>query len=175
VRQVTVSSPAKTQDFVTGWFFVAWMAGLFGVISIWISWDMYNDPYNTFSKDIKGLVLFNVGINLMVAIMGLACAFQRVSLDFTTGVISYANLSSFHRWRSFPATDVIRVVYSHWHKQRESMVSNLYMVINKPIEHREVSVTFLDSHMTSKNRSPFFSALVQFVQQHNPKVEYIES
>ncbi|GHD68486.1 hypothetical protein GCM10007350_33900 [Jeongeupia chitinilytica] len=144
-------------------------------VGVWISWDVYHDPYGTFYHDLIGLVLFNSGFFFMCFLIFAGVGFQRVKLNRETKKLIYANYSTFHRWKEVDVADIQRVSIWLSRQSMDALVDSLLITIRAHASGGPPrGVTLLDfrvAPMNKKNHSSLFVAVVEFVRESNPNSE----
>lgn len=160
---------------VTGLRLMFWILLVTGIITVWISWDVYHDPYDRMHGDLWALVQFGLGFNTMVGTIVLGIGLQRLHLDPQTRQLRYANLNSLHRWRSIDAVDVVCVRWNHAMNRPKALVDSLELSVRTGADPRAVkTVLLVDAGLTpafGTRPSTLFAAVAGFVKACNPKAK----
>ncbi|MBM3116909.1 hypothetical protein [Jeongeupia naejangsanensis] len=170
-----MSSDLQVQHFTTGWRLVFLMQLMLLGVCVWMSWDVYHDPYGGFYQDLPSIVLFNFCFFLMSFVIGAGLGVQRVRLDRGREKLAYANHSTCHRWKEVDVADVQRVSIRSATRTMDALVDSLLVVVRSHEPGTpQYGVTLLDSRVTPTNKqshSPLFVAVMDFIRESNPDAE----
>ena len=70
-RASTLAQQPRPMRYLSGLRPMLWMLLVTGTVSVWMSWDVYHDPYDRMHGDLWAVVLFAVAFNAMVAVIAL--------------------------------------------------------------------------------------------------------
>ncbi|AOY00055.1 hypothetical protein [Jeongeupia sp. USM3] len=167
-----MGSDLQVQRFTTGWRLVFLMQLMLLGVCVWMSWDVYYDPYGGFYQDLPGIILFNFCFFFMSFVIAAGIGVQRVWLDRGRKKLVYANYSTCHRWKEVDVADVQRVSIWSASRSTEALVDSLLVVVRSHQPDRPpAGVTLLDYRITPVNRkshSPLFVAVIDFIRESNP-------
>lgn len=107
----------------------------------------------------------------MAGTFAFAITWQRVQIDPNAGVLRFAGVSTWHRWRSLPMTGIDELVYDDWQSKRRTMVSGLVIHMKRADGRRRRHRLMDHSFGSFDGPSQLFREIAAAVHAAQPRVD----
>lgn len=156
----------RTRRYRTQWSLLLGMAGLglaaTAIVAVAVVMDGGTLP--------EALAIVAVG-TASVGAIAFALAWQRVAIDPDAGMLRFAGVSTWHRWRSVPMAEIDELAYDDFQHRRKVLVSGL-VIHMKRVNGRRRRHRLMDHSFGSfGGPSELFREIAAAVRAAQPRVD----
>ena len=156
----------RVRHYRTRWSLPLGMTGLALVAAVFVGIFIVTDG---------GSLLEAVGLGAAcTAVAGafaFAIAWQRVQIDPDAGVLRFAGVSTWHRWRSLPMAGIDQLAYDDFQRKRKALVSGLVIHMKRADGRRRRHRLMDHSFGGFDGPSQLFREITAAVSAAQPRVE----